>query len=276
MPSPASGYPLIMATDGNLSFPLLATMNAAFALGGTAALIVAVGYPSDDPMELVSLRTRDLTPPTPLENLLQRPGLPPARVEEYGGAEPFYRFLTEELRPLITGTYPVHANNQTLYGHSWGGLYRLHVLFKHPNSFRTFIASSPSVWWNKRSVLNDVPAFTEQIQSKQAAPRVLIMVGSKEQDVPHPLPPSMSSVLAQKMPFVPAPLRKLIAGIFIKRILLNYRMVDNAQDLSTLLQQIQGSAKYQVLSHVFDGDDHTTALSSSIGRSLAFVLTPEK
>jgi predicted alpha/beta superfamily hydrolase len=36
-PPPPSGYPVVVVTDGNLSFPLAATMDAAFALGSRAA-----------------------------------------------------------------------------------------------------------------------------------------------------------------------------------------------------------------------------------------------
>lgn len=271
-PPPPSGYPVIVATDGNLSFPLMATMAAAFELGGKAALVVGVGYASYDPMKLFSLRTRDLTPPTPLSGIPQRPGLPPVNLEDYGGSEHFYRFLMEELRPLIAGAYPVNAEDQTLYGHSWGGLFTLCVLLNHPQSFRNFIASSPSIWWNKRSMLNDAPGFEEKIRSKHAAPRVLLMVGSKEQDVPAKLPPSMTSALMTKMPFVPSVVRNLIARIVVKKMLLDYRMVDNARGLAARLQQIPGGSGYLVRFHAFEDDDHLTSTAASIGQALDFVL----
>ena len=117
---PPSGYPVVVVTDGNLSFPLFATMSAGFEFAGQAALVVGVGYPTDDPIKLVSLRTRDLTPPTPLEGIPHRPGQPEISLEDYGGSELFSRFLVEELRPAITSAYAVSASNQTLYGHSWG------------------------------------------------------------------------------------------------------------------------------------------------------------
>jgi predicted alpha/beta superfamily hydrolase len=42
---------------------------------------------------------------------------------------------------------------------SWGGLFTLGVLLNHPETFHNFVASSPSIWWNRRSVLANVPAY---------------------------------------------------------------------------------------------------------------------
>jgi len=274
IPPPASGYPVVVATDGNMTFPIMATMSATFALTGVAALVVGVGYPTDDPISLFSLRYRDQTPPTPISNIQQRPDLPPVNPDDYGGSENFYRFLVEELRPLIAGSFPVDANNQTLYGHSIAGMFTLSILFNHPESFRNFVASSPSIWWNKRSVLNDIPDFAHKIEAEEAAPRVLVLVGDKEQEVPAKLPPQMTSVLIKKMPYVPSAIRNMIARIFVKKKMLEYRMVDNASDVAATLQQIKGRSEYVARFHAFADEDHLTALPASISRTLSFVLMP--
>ena len=65
-------------------------------------------------MELVTLRTRDLTPPTPLSGIPHRPGLPPIKLEDYGGSEHFYRFLMEELLPAFAAAYPLNTEEKTL------------------------------------------------------------------------------------------------------------------------------------------------------------------
>src|SRR5271168_871954 len=111
IPPPPTGFPVVVVTDGNMVFPLMATVDATFALTGSAALVVGVGYATEDPMSLFRLRNRDLTPPTPLSSIEQRPGQPPVNLEDYGGAELFYRFLTEELRPLIASAYSVDSKN---------------------------------------------------------------------------------------------------------------------------------------------------------------------
>jgi predicted alpha/beta superfamily hydrolase len=274
VPPPPSGYPLVIAADGNMTFPIMATLDATFALTGKAALVVGVGYATDDPMALFSLRTRDLTPPTPLANIQQRAGQPPLNPEDYGGSENFYRFLTEELRPVVAAAYPVDAGDQTLYGHSIAGMFTLEVLLNHPGSFRNFIISSPSIWWNKRSVLNDVPGFVCNIEAGEAAPRALILVGGTEQEVPAAFPPAITDALMKKMPYVPSALRDLIIKIVFKKKMLEYRMVDNARELAARLQQVKGKPGYGISFHAFEGEDHLTALPASIGRALAFVLRP--
>jgi predicted alpha/beta superfamily hydrolase len=273
-PPPPPGYPLVVATDGNMTFPIMATLDATFALTGKAALVVGVGYACEDPLSLFSLRTRDLTPPTPLSSIQQRPGQPAVKPEDYGGAEDFFRFLVEELRPAIAGAYSVDPDDHTLYGHSIAGMFVLSTLLNHPASFRNFVASSPSIWWNHRSVLGDVPSFEHKVRAREAAPRVLILVGGNEQDVPATLPPQMTSTITKKLPFVPGPVRNRIAKMFAKKMMLDWRMVDNARELAACLQQTKGGPGYLVDFRVFDDEDHLTVLPASISRALAFALRP--
>jgi hypothetical protein len=101
-PPPPSGYPVLVVTDANMTFPLAATVDATFGLmGGKSALVVGVGYAADNDYTPYLMRNRDLTPPTPLSGIAQNPGMPPAKLEDYGGSETFYRFLVDELRPAI-------------------------------------------------------------------------------------------------------------------------------------------------------------------------------
>jgi hypothetical protein len=250
---PPSGYPVVTVTDGNMTFPLAATMAAGFALSGRPALVVGVGYPADDPLTPYVLRTRDMTPETPLSGIMRNPGQPPAKLEDYGGAEAFYRFLVEELRPAIAAAYPVDADDQTLYGHSLGGLFTLGVLFRHPESFRGFVASSPSIWWNKRAILKDEAGFAAKVAAGQVAPRVLITVGADEQDMPDMLPPGMTRAQTRKL-------------------MTQARMVDNARELAGRLAQIKGRPGYVIRFNAFAEEDHLTVVAASLVRALTFAL----
>ena len=254
-PPPPSGYPVVV-TDGNLTFPLAATLATPFGLNvGKVAVVVGVGYSTDDYETFTGLRNRDLTPSTPPSEGQNAQAC--TSLGDYGGAGDFHRFLIEELLPAIADGYSVNPHDRTLYGHSIAGMFTLNVLFNHPGSLRTFVASSPSIHWNERSVLKDEPSFVRKIQAGEAAPRVLILVGSKEQDVHHNL--------------------KYLPGMTheqIEMMMSQWRMVDNARELGARLQQIRGRAGYLVRFRAFEDHDHLTALPASIGQALAFALSP--
>lgn len=40
-----------------------------------------------------------------------------------------------------------------LVGHSFAGLFALHVLWNHPESFDTYMALDPSLWWDQGAFL---------------------------------------------------------------------------------------------------------------------------
>ena len=65
-----------------------------------------------------------------------------------GGAEQFYRFLIEELRLEVENKVPANGTN-FLVGHSYAGLFTLQTLSNHPESFDSYIAIDPSLWWDR-------------------------------------------------------------------------------------------------------------------------------
>lgn len=257
-PPPPEGYPVVTVTDASLTFATAAIMSAAFGLnGGRPALIVGVGYPvaDGDYLSPMFLRTRDMTPPTPLEAIRRQPGLPPPQAENFGGSEAFFRFLTEELRPAIAGAYPVDPADQTLYGHSLGGLLALEILFRHPDAYRTFAASSPSIWWNSCAVLELEEAFARRIEAGEATPRVLVTIGATEQEPPAIPPPNMTA-----------------EEILV--LLTEARMVDNARELGGRLRALKGADGYAARFQEFEAEDHMSVVPASVSRALVFALRP--
>jgi hypothetical protein len=253
-PPPPGGYPVVTMSDGNMNFPIAMVMAAMFQQA-TPAMVVAVGYPTTNPLELATLRTRDLTPPTPLENIIITPGQPPAVAENYGGGPQFLRFLTEELRPLIAGRWSVDAKRQTLYGYSLGGLFTLNALFAEPDAFSAYVAGSPSIWWNGRALLEGEAGFARRVTAGEIAPRVLVTIGELEQDPPRSPVPNMTE----------AQVRELVEQA---------RMVENALELGARLAALKGAADYDARFHCFEAEDHLTAMSGSVARALDFALRP--
>jgi predicted alpha/beta superfamily hydrolase len=254
-PAPPSGYPVVFVTDGNGMFPLAAAQMALMGLAGRGAIVVGIGYPSDDFMKPMMLRYRDLTPVTEDKTLF--PTQPPlAEVDQGGGSDLFYRFIAEELRPAVSASYPLDAHHQTLYGHSLGGLFVLGVMFKHPESFNNYVASSPSIWWDNKSVLNGESGFLAKAKSAKHPIRVLICVGAKEQDPYSQAPPG-------NMPL--SEVNKKIAEA---------RMVDNARDLAHRLAQAGAKSGFVVRFQDFSAEDHLSVVPASISRALGFALEP--
>jgi predicted alpha/beta superfamily hydrolase len=254
-PPPEAGFPVITLSDGNLNFPIAAAMAAMFAFQSGPALIVGVGYASENPLELMSKRSRDLTPPTPIEAIRPQPGMPPPVAENFGGDAEFLSFLVDELRPLIAAQWPIDLARQTLYGFSLGGLFALNALFARPAAFSVFVGASPSIWWNERALLAGEADFARRIEAGEAAPRVLITIGGLEQSLPRSLPPGYTEES-------------------LTELMTSARMVDNARELAASLAKIAGPSGYETRFHQFDGEDHLTAMAGSIARALDFALRP--
>jgi predicted alpha/beta superfamily hydrolase len=81
-------------------------------------------------------RDRDLTPTHSADN------------KTSGGAAKFLGFLKNELIPYVDKTYPSNGDN-TIFGHSFGGLFVMYALLNEPQTFKSYIAADPSFWWDK-------------------------------------------------------------------------------------------------------------------------------
>ncbi|MBD2868237.1 alpha/beta hydrolase [Paenibacillus sp. IB182493] len=84
-----------------------------------------------------------------------------------------------ELKPEIERHYPVDTNRQTIFGHSLGGLFVLTALFTKPCAFQTYIAGSPSIYWNERSLLAMERAFEAQLTGDRPV-RLQMTIGELE------------------------------------------------------------------------------------------------
>lgn len=64
-----------------------------------------------------------------------------------GGAANFLGFIKDELIPYINKKYPSNGDN-TLWGHSLGGLFVINAMLNEPKTFKSYIAVDPSLWWD--------------------------------------------------------------------------------------------------------------------------------
>ena len=166
----------VYVLDGNSTFGMVADIAANAGSHGdmAPAYVIGIGYPSQQFGDWYTTRVRDLTQVelTP-EQLAKVVGVDPSLPS--GEGMRFQRFLTQELRPLIQGRYPVDPTRAILAGHSLAGLFTAHVLLNDPEAFDGYIIGSPSIW-AERGLLAKASAF------KAPAPiTVFLGLGAEEQ-----------------------------------------------------------------------------------------------
>jgi len=267
-PAPPSGYPVIYVVDGNAWAPLVTAILNVNVAGASSvvlgpAIVVGVGYPIDEPFDLIR-RVRDLTTPTEKHR-----DVIPAR---NGGYDDFIKLIEDVVKPDIERRYPVDRTRQTLLGHSLGGAFVLRTLLAHPASFQGYVALSPSIWWDDAALLRDVATLTPDA-AKAANTRVYLAAGELEQ---HSTPASHDATLKSFKAFADAhPEVRQSKGVDALVAELEdhsrkTRMVDNARDMWIAL----AAKGYAVRFDSFPDEDHFSVVPSEIGRALPFVLKP--
>ena len=86
--------------------------------------------------------------------------------ETSGGASNFMKFIDEELKPFINKKYPTEKNN-TIVGHSTGGLFVLFSYLHHENSFDNYLAIDPSLWWDSESLVKETQELLDNGDRKE-------------------------------------------------------------------------------------------------------------
>lgn len=178
-PPPEDGYPIIYILDGNAYFQMarevvrLQSKNApkTFVNG---AIVVGIGHTGEE-KEAAKRRFLDFTAPAKTYTYPDR--LKGRNLGEHGGAARFLEFIQKELKPEIESRYSINKEKQALFGHSLSGLFTLWTMFKEPNAFQTYLAISPSIWWNNHEMLAFKDWFQTQPKEKR---RLLMAVGERE------------------------------------------------------------------------------------------------
>jgi predicted alpha/beta superfamily hydrolase len=155
---PERRYPVLYMHDGQNLF------DAATAFGGqewhldeTADGMVMAGQ--IEPLIIVGInhtgveRMHELTPT-------------PSKKHKAGGRGPRYaKFVIEELKPFIDGNFRTKPEREFTGtgGASLGGLTALYLGFAVPDVFGRLMVMSPSLWWDRRSVLQELRAANDKL-----------------------------------------------------------------------------------------------------------------
>ncbi len=178
---PAGGYPVLYIIDGNAYFASFAETRRLLEYAEKGKmLVVGVGYPTEEAYD--ARRTADFLFPVPTEG-------PPAQAKSQPGAtntgrDKFLDFLTGKLRSEIGKRYKINPDRQSLFGHSFGGLFALHTLYTRPDAFQSIVAASPSLEWNVQDLLREERAFAAKLAGGKIVKtsRLMLVVGDQDTD----------------------------------------------------------------------------------------------
>lgn len=178
---PAQGYPVLYVLDGNALFAGFAETRRILEFAQSdigKMIVVGIGYKTDQAYD--ARRVYDFVQD------FQKPIMPaqtPLTQFKAGGREKFASFLLDKLRPELARRYAVDPHRQTLFGHSFGGVFALYMFYNHPTEFHAIVAASPSIWWNDQEILSEERAFTTLLtQGKIAKPVSSIRIVTGELD----------------------------------------------------------------------------------------------
>jgi len=178
---PPQGFPVLYHLDGNAVFASMVEAlriqgARGLATGVTPGVIVGIGYAVDGPFDR-QRRTLDYTPKADPATIGERPD--GGAWSETGGADAFLAVLEDQVKPLVERLAPIDRSRQALFGHSLGGLFALHLLFRRPAAFARMVAVSPSLWWDSAAMIRGIDAAVAGLPAGRA--RVMIMVGGAEE-----------------------------------------------------------------------------------------------
>jgi len=259
---PEPGFPVIYVIDGDGYFGTWSAAVRMRAMAGelAQAVVVGIGYPEAeaDMMAAMKRRMNELVPTLDPMSAKLAPDAEKSAAKAYAGADDLLQVIHAEVPALVSSVTRIDGSQSTLFGHSLGGLFAVHALFKHPDYFRNYLVLSPSIWWDGRTVLGGQAQFLERVKAGKVAPRVYIVVGALEQPGPdEPLPPGIPPGMST------AEARQLVTSA---------AMVDSARDLLRNLQVSGAPAGYEVKGRVVPGDTHSSVAWGALNEMLDFAL----
>lgn len=130
----ATGYPVVYLLDAQWDFKMVESIYGCLEYDGFVPELILVGitYTGKD-ADYNGLRAMDYTP------------VADKYYKGSGDAPKFYKFITEEVYPLIETEYHVNSSQRVLMGSSFGGTFTLYTMFLDPSLFMGYIATSPVI-----------------------------------------------------------------------------------------------------------------------------------
>lgn len=215
--------------------------------------MVAVGYPNKKCV-FDGRRSEDLTAPCKDGKYDVPPGRYGRPIEEipFGGASDFLDVIKTNVMTYVEDTLfpdaPLKTGRKALFGHSYGGLFSLNALFTKPDLFDTFIAASPSIWFNNCSITKEQEVDFRQRDPLPKPPRLLVTFGGEEQYLTQQ-PGETDERFNEKLKYAMA-----------------RKMKDNAVEMVARLTESENVRS--VWKWEFDGEDHGSAAVCAVQKGV--------
>jgi hypothetical protein len=191
---PAAGYPVVYLLDGNaVLMELNASLLARLAAQKQPPVLVLLSYDNDLRID-ANGRSYDYTP-APLQT---------GGMRANGGADAFLKLIESQVKPAVEAKVAIDPQRQTLWGHSYGGLFVLHTLLTQPATFQNYVAVEPSLWWGKGFILQEAQRVIEQHPAISAHLWLWTGGGEKMRSAPpnikqQPLPADAAQRLTERL-----------------------------------------------------------------------------
>lgn len=165
--APGVRYPVLYLLDGGPEedFPQVAAAVDSAIRAGAMKPMIMVGIENTQ-------RRRDMTGPTVVPSDL-------AIAPRVGGSEAFRRFIRDELMPRVRERYPT-TDETAVIGESLAGLFIVETFLLEPAMFDTYLAFSPSLWWNNAALVDEAG---ERLWRERVKGRSLYFSSADEKDI---------------------------------------------------------------------------------------------
>ncbi|MEA2236657.1 MAG: hypothetical protein QOC81_1381 [Thermoanaerobaculia bacterium] len=134
-------YPVLYMPDGGVEedFPHVTNDIDAAIRAGEMRPVIVVGIENTE-------RRRDMTGPTGVESDKKI-------AVHVGGSANFRAFIRDDLMPVIRNRFRGNGE-RAIVGESLAGLFIVETFLEEPKLFDTYIALSPSLWWNDQALVH--------------------------------------------------------------------------------------------------------------------------
>lgn len=147
-------YPVLYLLDGGVDqdFHHISGLAQLGTIVGTTRDVIVVGIETVD-------RRNELAFPVATDAKLK------ADYPTAGQSERFRRFIASEVKPWVEKTYRTSGEN-ALIGESLAGLFVVETMLRAPGLFDTWIAISPSLWWDNDALVKAAPSLLPKARGR--------------------------------------------------------------------------------------------------------------